>query len=174
MWAPSLWPALHSAHIQAPPAIRHDSRSNHLARAGVYNNLQPTSVGTRVALSRAAGLRKARQRYLLMLPVDWRSPRLRVEFHDAANIVTMRLEGRFVGPFARDTRDLVTRCKIPLRLVVNLSEVTFVDAVGEEVLSWLGRIGGEFVAENCYPLHVCERLHLPMARKRVEALPQAM
>ena len=57
---------------------------------------------------------------------------LRVEFHDAANIVTMRLEGRFVGPFANDTRDLVTRCKIPLRLVVNLSEVTFVDAVGEE------------------------------------------
>jgi hypothetical protein len=99
---------------------------------------------------------------------------LRVEFHDAANIVTMRLEGRFVGPFARDTRDLVTRCKIPLRLVVNLSEVTFVDAVGEEVLLWLGRIGGEFVAENCYPLHVCERLHLPLARKRVEALPQAM
>jgi hypothetical protein len=111
---------------------------------------------------------------LLMLSVDWRSPMLRIEFHDAANTVTMRLEGRFVGPFAKDARELVTRCKIPPRLVVNLSEVTFVDAVGEEVLSWLGRIGGEFVAENCYPLHVCERLHLPMARKRVEALPQAM
>jgi hypothetical protein len=73
-----------------------------------------------------------------------------------------------------DARELVTRCKIPLRLVVNLSEVTFVDAVGEEVLSWLARIGGEFVAENCYPLHVCERLHLPMARKRAGALPRAM
>jgi hypothetical protein len=57
---------------------------------------------------------------------------------------------------------------------VNLSEVTFVDAVGEEVLLWLARIGGEFVAENCYPLHVCERLHLPMARKRAGALPRAM
>jgi hypothetical protein len=68
----------------------------------------------------------------------------------------------------------VMRCKIPLRLVVNLSEVTFVDAVGEEVLSWLARIGGEFVAENCYPLHVCERLNLPMARKRAAALSQAM
>jgi hypothetical protein len=32
-------------------------------------------------------------------------------------------------------------------------------------LLWLARIGGEFVAENCYPLHVCERLHLPMAPK---------
>jgi hypothetical protein len=84
---------------------------------------------------------------------------LRVEFQDVGNTVTMRPEGRFVGTFAKDTRDLVTRCKIPSRLVVNFSEVTFVDAVGEEVLLWLARIGGEFVAENCYPLHVCERLH---------------
>jgi len=99
---------------------------------------------------------------------------LRVECQDVGNTVTLRLEGRFVGPFAKDARDLVTRCKIPLRLVVNLSEVTFVDVVGEEVLSWLARFGGEFVAENCYPLHVCERLHLPMARKRAGALPRAM
>jgi hypothetical protein len=99
---------------------------------------------------------------------------LRVEFQDVGNNATMRLEGRFVGPFAKDTRDLVTRGKIPMRLIVNLSEVTFVDAVGEEVLLWLARIGGEFVAENCYPRHVCERLHLPMARKRAGALPRAM
>jgi hypothetical protein len=99
---------------------------------------------------------------------------LRVEVHDVGNTVTMRLEGRFVGPFAGDTRDLVMRCRIPLRLIVNLSEVTFVDAIGEETLSWLARIGGEFVAENCYPLHVCERLHLPMAPKCARALPRAM
>jgi hypothetical protein len=95
---------------------------------------------------------------------------LRVELQDVGNSATMRLEGRFVGLFAKDARDLVTRCKIPLRLVVNLSEVTFVDIVGEEVLSWLARVGGEFVAENCYSLHVCERLHLPMAPKRAGAL----
>jgi hypothetical protein len=99
---------------------------------------------------------------------------LRVEFQDVGNTVTMRLEGRFVGPFAKDTRDLVMRCKIPLRLIVDLSDVTFVDALGEETLSWLARIGGEFVAENCYPLHVCERLHLPMAPKSAGTLPRAM
>jgi len=98
---------------------------------------------------------------------------LRVEVQDIGKTVTMRLEGRFVGAFAKDTRDLVTRCKIPLRLVVNLSEVTFVDAVGEEVLLWLARIGGEFAAENCYPLHVCERLHLPMVQKQIGTLPRA-
>ena len=99
---------------------------------------------------------------------------LRVEFEDVGDTVTMRLQGRFVGPFAKDTRDLVTRCKIPLRLVVNLSEVMFVDAMGEEVLLWLARIGGEFAAENCYPLHVCERLHLPMAPKCAGAPPREM
>jgi hypothetical protein len=51
------------------------------------------------------------------------------------------------------------------RSVVKFSDLR--RRVGEEVLSWLARIGGEFVAENCYPRHVCERLHLPMARKRV-------
>ena len=99
---------------------------------------------------------------------------LRVEYHDIGDTVTMRLEGRFVREFAQDARDLVTRCKIPLRLVVNLSEVTFVDGMGEKVLLWLARIGGEFVAENCYPLHICERLHLPMAPKCAGALPRAM
>jgi anti-anti-sigma regulatory factor len=99
---------------------------------------------------------------------------LRVEYRDVGNTVTMRLEGRFVGEFAQDARHFVTGCKIPLRLVVNLSEVMFVDAMGEEVLLWLARIGGEFVAENCYPLHVCERLHLPMAPKSAGALPRAM
>ena len=99
---------------------------------------------------------------------------LRVECHDIGDTVTLRLEGRLVGEFAQDARHLVTRCKIPLRLVVNLSEVMFVDAMGEEVLLWLARIGGEFVAENCYPLHVCERLHLPMAPKCAGALPRPM
>jgi anti-anti-sigma regulatory factor len=99
---------------------------------------------------------------------------LRVEYHDIEDTVTMRLEGRFVGEFAKDARELVTRRKSRPRLVVNLSEVTFVDGVGEDVLLWLARIGGEFVAENCYPLHVCERLLLPMAPKSPGALPRAV
>jgi anti-anti-sigma regulatory factor len=76
---------------------------------------------------------------------------LRVEYHDIGDTVTMRLEGRFVGEFAKDARDLVTRCKIPLRLVVNLSEVTFVDLMGEEVLLWLARIGGELLLRTVIP-----------------------
>jgi hypothetical protein len=47
--------------------------------------------------------------------------------------------------------------------------VEFVHAAGEEMLSWLARSGGQFIADNCYPLHVCERLHLPMEPKRARA-----
>ena len=46
------------------------------------------------------------------------------------------------------------------------------DAIGEEVLSWLGRIGTEFVSENVHSLDVCERLHLPMARKCANSAPK--
>jgi hypothetical protein len=97
---------------------------------------------------------------------------LRIEFQDVANAMTMRMEGRFVGRFAEDARDLVARCKIPSRVVVNLSEVSFVDSVGEEVLSWLGRIGVKFVAESAYALDVCDRLKLPLLRKRSRSLPE--
>ena len=88
---------------------------------------------------------------------------LRIEFHNVMNAVTIQIEDQFVGSFAKDARALIARCKIPARLVVNLSEVTFVDTVGEEVLWWLGRIGAEFVAEGAYALQLCERLHLPLA-----------
>jgi hypothetical protein len=133
--------------------------------------LTPLSVGISVALSYAAGLRRPAERDGTMLRADWRPPMLRVEFQGVGKTMIMRLEGRFVGLFVEDTRDLVTRSKIPPRLVVNLSEVTFVDAAGEEMLSWLARIGGKFIADKCYPLHVCERLHLPMAPKRAGGVP---
>jgi hypothetical protein len=82
------------------------------------------------------------------------------------------MEGRFVARFAEDARDLVARCQLPSKVVVNLSEVRFVDSSGEEVLSWLGRIGVKFIAESCYALHVCDRLNLPLLRKSSCSLPE--
>jgi hypothetical protein len=126
------------------------------------------------ALSLCGEIEKAPRKRLKDLECDWRPPLLRVEFEDVGDTLTMRLQGRFVGPFAKEARDLVTHTKIPPRLVVNLSEVTFVDATGEEMLSWLARIGGRFIADNCYPLHVCQRLHLPMAPKPAGSYSRAM
>ena len=92
---------------------------------------------------------------------------LLVEMNNSSNAFIIRLEGRFTGEGAEHVRTLATRFHGEKRLVIDLTEVTFVDAVGEEVLSFLKRLGAEFVADTAYTLDVCERLHLPPARKRV-------
>jgi hypothetical protein len=91
---------------------------------------------------------------------------LRVDIHDSANAVSLKLEGRFTGKDAENTRTLMTRCHDGMTLIVDLTEVTFIDSVGEEVLSFLGRFGAEFVAQTSYTLDICERLHLRPAGDR--------
>jgi hypothetical protein len=88
---------------------------------------------------------------------------LRVEMRDSANILILRLEGRFTGDDAEHTRTLAARFAIREQLLVDLTEVVFIDATGEEVLSFLGQFGAEFVAPNSYVLDVCERLNLRVA-----------
>jgi hypothetical protein len=90
-----------------------------------------------------------------------------VELHD--NAMVMRLGGRLVGTYANEVRSLVARCRSPFELVVDLSELTFIDALGEEVLSWMSLMGGEFIARSLYALQVCERLHLPLTGKFSQA-----
>jgi hypothetical protein len=85
---------------------------------------------------------------------------LRVEIRDSAETLTVTLEGRFAGDDAEHTRTLAARFAAPGRLLVDLTEVVFIDAAGEEVLSFLGLFGAEFVAPNSYVLDVCERLNL--------------
>jgi hypothetical protein len=89
---------------------------------------------------------------------------LRVDIRDSVNTLSIKLEGRFTGNDAENTRMLMTRCREEVRLVVDLTEVTFIDSVGEEVLSFFGRFGAEFVAQTSYTLDICERLHLRVAR----------
>ena len=55
---------------------------------------------------------------------------LRVEMHDSASSLSLKLEGRFTGDDADHTRTLMTRCRAGMRLVVDLTEVTFIDSVG--------------------------------------------
>ena len=88
---------------------------------------------------------------------------LRVEVQDSAETLTVRLEGRFAGDDAEHTRMLAARFAARGRLLVNLTEVVFIDAVGEEVLSFLGQLGAAFVTPNSYVLDLCERLNLRVA-----------
>lgn len=89
---------------------------------------------------------------------------LRVDIRESANTLSIKLEGRFTGTDAENARMLMTGCGEGVRLVVDLTEVTFIDSVGEEVLSFFGRFGAEFVAQTSYTLDLCERLHLLVAR----------
>ena len=87
---------------------------------------------------------------------------LRVETQKTVDALILRLEGRFIGEGAEQVRTLVTRCDNEIRLVIDLTEVLFIDALGEGVLSFLKRMGAQFVAETSYSRDVCERLHLPL------------
>jgi len=75
---------------------------------------------------------------------------------------TLKLEGRLADGWAEQARSLVTRSVVPNGLIVDLSDVTYVDSVGEELLTWLSSIGAEFVAETVYALDTCERLRLQL------------
>jgi uracil-DNA glycosylase len=90
---------------------------------------------------------------------------LRIEFAKYEDTLMMCIEGRFVNRFAENARSLILSSEVPPRLVVNLSEVTFVDAAGEDVLSWFNHIGALFVATTCYSISVCEQLHLRTTQK---------
>jgi hypothetical protein len=89
----------------------------------------------------------------------------RIDVHEADGKTTMQIAGRLGSQCAEEVRRQVLRCKNPHRLVVDLSEATFVDDSGEEVLSWLGRIGAQFIVQDFYWLDVCERLHLPILNR---------
>jgi hypothetical protein len=86
---------------------------------------------------------------------------LRIQMYNFLNTLSLKLEGRFTGNDADNARALLMRYRQGIKLVVvDLNEVTFIDLVGEEVLSFFGRFGAEFAASTSYTLDVCERLHL--------------
>jgi hypothetical protein len=91
---------------------------------------------------------------------------LRVETQQLDGSLICRLEGRFTGQGAEQVCTLVTRCDARLKLVVDLTEMMFVDAIGEQVLSLAKKLGAQFIAETSYSRDVCERLDLPLVRKQ--------
>lgn len=87
---------------------------------------------------------------------------LRIETQETDDALICRLEGRLTGEGAEQLCSLVTRCGSNSDLVVDLTEVMFIDVVGENVLSFIKKLGAEFVADTAYSLDICERLHLPL------------
>jgi len=96
------------------------------------------------------------------LPVHRGRKMFRAEIHHSTNGSVLKMEGRLVGDWAEQALFLVARGSVPKGLIVDLTEVTYVDFVGEQVLNWLSSVGAAFVANSVYTAGVCERLDLPL------------
>jgi len=86
----------------------------------------------------------------------------RAELEQLANGSLLKMEGRLVGDWASEAKSLLSRGPVPKGLIVDLTEVSYVDAIGEQVLTWLRSIGAKFVAEAVYATAICKRLNLPI------------
>lgn len=91
---------------------------------------------------------------------------LRVQTQEQDGALICRLEGRLIGEGAEQVRTLVTRCNSNLRLIIDLTEMIFIDAIGEEVLSLVKKLGAQFIAETSYSRHICEWLNLPLLQNK--------
>ncbi len=89
----------------------------------------------------------------------------RAEIQWLASGPTLKLEGKLAADWAEQARCLVTRNVLPKNLVVDLTGVSYIDSVGEELLKWLASVGALFVAGNVYAIGVCDRLGLSPAQR---------
>jgi hypothetical protein len=92
----------------------------------------------------------------------------RAEIRWLASGPTLKLEGKLVADWAEEARRLVTRDVLPNGLIVDLTEVSYIDVVGERLLSWLGSVGAVFLASGVYAPAVCEKLGLSLVQRPSE------
>jgi len=92
----------------------------------------------------------------------------RAEIQWLASGPTLKLEGKLVADWAEQARCLVTKDVLPKDLIVDLTEVSYVDSVGEQLLKWLASAGAVFIAGSVYAFAVCDRLRLPPSHKITE------
>ena len=85
----------------------------------------------------------------------------RAEIQWLASGPTLKLEGKLVADWAEQARCLVTKDVLPKGLMVDLTEVSYIDSVGEQLLKWLASVGAVFVAGSVYAFAVSDRLRLP-------------
>jgi len=86
----------------------------------------------------------------------------RAQLYQLASGPTLKMEGSLVGEWAQEAKSLVTNGPVPKGLIVDLTDVSYVDSVGEHVLAWLASVGACFMAKAVYAASVCERLQLPL------------
>jgi len=93
------------------------------------------------------------------------STMFRAQINQLASGPTLKMEGSLTGEWAQEAKSLVTNGPVPKGLIVDLTDVSYIDSVGEQVLAWLGSVGASFMAKAVYAASICERLQLPLHGK---------
>lgn len=92
----------------------------------------------------------------------------RAEILWLTNGPTLKMKGRLAGEWAEQAMCLVNADVVPKGMIVDLTEVDYVDLSGERLLSWLGSVGAVFATSGVYAADVCERLGLSPVRRIAE------
>jgi len=92
----------------------------------------------------------------------------RAEMQWLASGPTLKMEGRLVADWAEQARHLVTKDVLPKGLIVDLTEVSYVDPAGEHMLKWLASAGAVFAPGSVYGFAICDRLRLPPVQRIAE------
>src|ERR1700759_5002482 len=95
----------------------------------------------------------------------------RAELNRFADGSLLTMEGRLVGDWANEVKSLLSQGPVPKGLIVDLTEVGYVDPIGEQVLTWLGSLGARFVARGVYAVATCKRLKLALHNKTLPDKP---
>ena len=96
---------------------------------------------------------------------------VRAQFHQTNDHLALKLEGRLVSARAVEVKSLVSRHFVPNDLLVDVSEVTYVDPVGERLFLWLRDLQAKFVAETCHARDIRERLQLALQGDADRSVP---
>ena len=89
----------------------------------------------------------------------------RAQINQMADGPTLKMEGCLVAEWAKEAKSLMTSGPVPKGLIVDITDVSHIDSVGEQVLAWLASIGASFTARGVYAASVCERMQLPFYGK---------
>ena len=86
---------------------------------------------------------------------------LKITIHNAMNAATLKLEGRLAGPWVSELERSWRAVKNDSRakpVLIDLCEVTFVDAEGRRLLSWLYEQGARMQTFGCMAKGIVEEI----------------
>ncbi len=98
---------------------------------------------------------------------------LRISVETGSDTVSLKLQGKLAGPWVDELERSWYRATVDSQgrsMVVDLSEVTFIDAEGKKLLTWMFQQGAELRASDCMNKSVVEEIRSRSKTPRRRAL----